>query len=99
MDISMPVMNGLEATKYLRQRIPAEKVLILTMQEKKEFTSQIIQSGAQGYVPKTTSPTELVRAIESIHRGETFFGSQVSNAFLKDYVEKAGQVEAQQRPA
>jgi DNA-binding NarL/FixJ family response regulator len=91
MDITMPIMNGLEATRHLRRSLPEVKVLILTVHEKREFTSQIIESGARGYVSKNTSPSELVRAIEAVHRGDTFFSPTITEAFLKDYVENAGQ--------
>jgi two-component system, NarL family, nitrate/nitrite response regulator NarL len=90
MDITMPVMNGLEATRHLRKTTPDAKVLVLTMHEKREFTSQIIESGARGYVPKNTSPNELVRAIETVHRGETFFSATVSEAFFEDYAANLG---------
>jgi DNA-binding NarL/FixJ family response regulator len=90
MDITMPLMNGLEATRHLRKTAPETKVLILTMHEKREFTSQIIESGARGYVSKNTSPTELVRAIQSVHEGDTFFSPSITEAFLKDYVDSAG---------
>jgi two-component system, NarL family, nitrate/nitrite response regulator NarL len=90
MDISMPVMNGLEATRFLRKAAPEAKVLILSMHEKREFTSQIIESGARGYISKNTSPSELVRAIESVHQGETFFSPNVAENFLRDFVEGAG---------
>jgi two-component system, NarL family, nitrate/nitrite response regulator NarL len=90
MDISMPVMNGLEATRHLGKTNPEVKVLVLTMHEKREFTSQIIDSGARGYVSKNTSPHELVRAIETVYQGETFFSPVVTEAFLKEYLENAG---------
>src|SRR5262245_18357668 len=80
MDISMPVMNGLEATRHLRKTAPAALVLILTMHEKREFTSQLIESGARGYVSKNTSPEELVQAIETVYRGETFFTPNITEA-------------------
>lgn len=90
MDITMPVMNGLEATRHLRKTLPEVKVLILTVHEKREFTTQIIESGARGYVSKNSSPSELMRAIESVHRGETVFTANMTEAFLKDYVDNAG---------
>jgi two-component system, NarL family, nitrate/nitrite response regulator NarL len=90
MDISMPVMNGLEATRFLRKAAPEAKVLILSMHEKREFTSQIIESGARGYISKNTSPSELVRAIESVCQGDTFFSPNIAESFLRDFVEGAG---------
>lgn len=90
MDITMPVMTGLEATRHLRKSCPDAKVLILTVHDKREFTSQIIESGARGYVSKNSSPTELLGAIKAIHNGETHFTASMSEAFLKSYVESAG---------
>jgi DNA-binding NarL/FixJ family response regulator len=93
MDISMPGMDGLEATKCLRAICPNSKVLILTVHEKKEFVREMIQSGARGYVRKNTSPVELVSAIERIHRGETFFMPDVAQAFFEEYVLSGGKLE------
>ena len=68
------------------------------MHEKREFTSQIIEAGARGYVSKNASPTELVKAIKAVHRGETFFTPTMTDAFLKDYVENAGKPKAVKSP-
>lgn len=92
MDISMPLMNGLEATRRLRKAHPEIKVLILTMHEKKEFIVQIIQVGACGYVRKNTSPAELFRAIELVNRGETFFSPDVKHLFLNEYLAHKGKI-------
>src|SRR5437016_11351352 len=70
MDLSMPGGNGLEATERLREVCPQARVLILTIQEQKEFASELIQSGAKGCLRKDTSPAELVSAIERVHKGE-----------------------------
>jgi two-component system, NarL family, nitrate/nitrite response regulator NarL len=93
MDISMPQMNGLEATRQLRQQLPHIRILVLTMHEKREFTTQIIQSGACGYVSKNSSPAELIRAIETVYRGETYFSSLMAGAFIRSYVENAGKLD------
>jgi DNA-binding NarL/FixJ family response regulator len=98
MDISMPLMNGLDATRHLRKSCPEAKVLILTVHEKREFTSQIIEAGARGYVSKNSSPTELVRAIKAVHSGDTFFTPVMTDAFLKDYVANAGRPKALKSP-
>jgi two-component system, NarL family, response regulator NreC len=93
MDVTMPGMNGLEATKCLKAVCPQCHVLIFTVHEKREFVREMIQSGARGYIRKNTSPMELVSAIERIHRGETFFMPDVAQAFFDDYVLNGGRVE------
>src|SRR2546426_12001237 len=98
MDISMPRMNGIEATRRLRQLAPETKVLILTMHQKREFTIQIARSGARGCVLKSTSPAELVRAIESVERGETYFTTDISNVFLTEFVQAQGDLDNSDEP-
>jgi DNA-binding NarL/FixJ family response regulator len=93
MDISMPGMNGLEATKCLRAICPQTKVLILTVHEKKEFIREMIQAGARGYVRKNSPPSELVTAIESVYRGEVYFMPDVAQAFFREYVLNAGRMD------
>jgi two-component system nitrate/nitrite response regulator NarL len=88
MDISMPGMGGLEATQRLRTSLPEIKILVFTMHDNKEYVLEIIRSGASGYVLKDTSTLELVRAIETVHRGGTFFSSKVSKLLLDQYIQK-----------
>ena len=90
MDIDMPNMNGLEATKLLREEFPDTRVLILSIHTNKEYVLQIIRSGAQGYVLKDASPADLVRAIESVDSGEPFFSPDISQIVLNQYLEEAG---------
>jgi DNA-binding NarL/FixJ family response regulator len=93
MDFTMPGMSGLEATTCLRTVCPETKVLILTVHEKAEFVREMIQSGARGYIRKSTSPTEFVSAIETVHRGELFFKPEVAQAFFNEYVLNDGKME------
>jgi two-component system nitrate/nitrite response regulator NarL len=86
MDIDMPHMNGLAVTEALRKELPAVKVLILSMHSNTEYVLRIIQSGARGYVLKEASPEELVKAIETVESGESFFSSDVARAALNQYV-------------
>lgn len=85
MDVSMPVMNGLEATKEMKLRFPQYRVLILSMHENREYILQLIQSGAAGYVLKDVSSEELVKAIEVVHQGGTYFSAKASNALVKQF--------------
>ena len=83
MDITMPQMNGLEATSHLRKEVPGTKVLILTMHDSKEYISQMIRMGARGYLLKDGSPAELVRAIKAVHAGEVVFAASVSKVLAE----------------
>jgi len=87
MDVSMPVMDGLEATARLRQANPNVRVLILTMHDDRDILGQIVHSGARGYVRKNAAPTELIHAIETLHRGEVFFTADAAQALIADYAQ------------
>ena len=82
MDISMPVMNGLEATAVLRKEAPEVRVILLTMHDDKEYVAQFVKSGAHGYIVKTGPPDEILSAIEAVHRGGAFFSPSISQAIL-----------------
>lgn len=90
MDVEMPRMSGLEATKLIRKDFPKTKVLILSIHSSKQNVLQIIQSGAQGYVLKDASLAELVRAIESVHKGEAFFSPNISQIVLSQFLVESG---------
>lgn len=82
MDISMPVMNGFEATERLRAEQPDVRVLILTMHESREYILKLIQCGAAGYVLKDVSASELVNAIKTVYSGATYFSAGVSQSLF-----------------
>ena len=92
MDITMPQMNGLEATGVMRKQAPLAKILILTMHNSKEYIAQMIRAGARGYLLKDGSPAELVRAIKSVHSGEVFFAPSVSRVIVDQLVDGGGRV-------
>ena len=93
MDIDMPNMNGLDATKSIRAELPDTKVLILSVHTNKHYVLQIIQSGAQGYVLKDTQPAELAKAIEAIDNGQPFFSPDISQIVLNQYLAEANEDE------
>jgi DNA-binding NarL/FixJ family response regulator len=80
MDISMPIMDGLEATGLLRQRFPSLKVLILSTVESLESCVRALGSGARGYVLKKWSAEEVVPAIRTIMEGRRYLGTGVSSS-------------------
>jgi DNA-binding NarL/FixJ family response regulator len=69
MDIQMPLMDGVEATKQICDRFPDTKVLILTVDDTEDYVSQALKYGASGYILKNTSPEELSFAIQAVYRG------------------------------
>jgi DNA-binding NarL/FixJ family response regulator len=69
MDIQMPLMDGVEATKQICDRFPETKILILTVDDTEEYVSQALKYGASGYILKNTSPEELAFAIQAVYRG------------------------------
>lgn len=82
MDVSMPVMNGLEATRELRLCSPETRVLILSMHDNREYMVELMQSGARGYILKDVSATEMVKAIETVCQGGTFFSASASSTLF-----------------
>ncbi len=82
MDITMPKLSGLVATREIKRRNPAIKVLVLTMHESESYLYQMLRAGADGYVPKKVADTELMAAIRATHKGEYFIHSSMTTGFV-----------------
>jgi two-component system response regulator NreC len=89
MDISMPSLNGIEATRRIKKNFPNTKVLILTMHETEEYIFQLLRVGASGYVVKMAAPAELISAIHAVHRGHSFLSPSISKKVINEYRRKA----------
>lgn len=85
MDIAMPNLNGLEATRQIKRRFPYVKVVILTMHENPQYLTQIVKAGATGAVLKRSAGTELVTAVKAAAHGESFFSPTIASMLLDDY--------------
>ena len=79
LDISMPILRGLEATREIKQIYPHIKILLLTMHKKKEFIQQAMAAGADGYLLKEDADTELLKAVKTIREGSKFISSLLSS--------------------
>lgn len=77
MDISMPGLNGIEAARLIRERLPAVKVLVLSMHHSTEHIYRALQAGAQGYLLKESAGSEVVTAVRAVMKGNRFFGKGV----------------------
>ena len=86
MDINMPNLNGLEATRQIKKMYPTINVLVLTMYTNEEYIYQVLQSGASGYLVKQSAPGELLSAIEAAHRGDTFLSPAISQKIVDGYL-------------
>lgn len=78
MDLSMPGLGGLEVTTRLRALLPAVKVLILSVHDHQEYVLGAVRAGAQGYLRKDTSPSELREGLRAVARGESYFSPPVA---------------------
>jgi len=82
MDISMPVMGGMEATRCLKAELPDSRVLILSMHDDQEYIVKLMQAGAYGYVLKDVSSAELIKAIEAVYQGSSYFSAGASRSLF-----------------
>jgi len=88
MDLAMPVMGGLEATRRLRRDFPGVKVLALTQYDDSEYVIPIIEAGASGFVTKMSAFSELAAAIEAAYKGESYLSSTAATALVEEYQQK-----------
>ena len=87
-DVSMPGLNGLEATRQMLRHDAASKVLILTMHESDPLIREVLDAGARGYLLKSDASRDLVTAVEAIRRNKTYFTARVAQIVLDGYLDK-----------
>ncbi len=84
MDITMPGLTGIEATREIKERYPSVKILVLTMHEDTDYLRQVISAGAEGFIPKKAADTELLAAIRATHQGEHFLHPSMTSALIDE---------------
>jgi DNA-binding NarL/FixJ family response regulator len=85
MDVNMPGMDGIEATKKITAIYPGVKILMLTMYNKHEFIAELMNAGASGYLLKNTGKKELIEAINTVYAGKIYYSSDVTETILQNF--------------
>jgi two-component system, NarL family, response regulator NreC len=88
LDIGMPMLNGIEATKQIIRRLPNCGILILSMHADEAYVTQALRAGAKGYLLKDSAGTDLIRAVTAVATGKSFFSPAVAKVMLDDYVQR-----------
>lgn len=88
MDLKMPLLDGVESTKLIRQKYQHIKVLVITMYDSDKFIIHLMESGANGYLLKNAVPAEIIKAIYTVHENGYYFNDLVNKALLKKLVTK-----------
>jgi DNA-binding NarL/FixJ family response regulator len=89
MDITMPLLNGVEATRQIKSQHPEVQVLGLTRHENEEYIYQLLRAGASGYVVKQAAPAELVEAIRAVFEGDTYLSPSINPSMVEEYIRQA----------
>jgi DNA-binding NarL/FixJ family response regulator len=87
-DISMPELNGIQATERIKRECPEVKVLALTVHPEKGYLDQLLRVGVSGYVLKLSAADELIEAIRSVANGETYVDRELASRITTDYLRK-----------
>ena len=85
MDLAMPVMTGLEATRRIRKEFPETKIIALTQYDDSEYVVPVIGAGAHGFVTKMAAFSELVSAVRAVHNGDSFLSPSAATALVQEY--------------
>ncbi len=88
-DVSMPDLNGIEATRKIRAAHPGIKVIGLSMHADRRYVVEMLRSGALGYILKESAFDELVQAIHSVSKGQTYLSARLADIIIKDYIKEA----------
>lgn len=95
MDIAMPGMTGLDATRLIKQSNPEVQVLALTVHESEEYFFRLLSAGGSGYVLKGAGSADLIAAVQAVARGDVFLSPSVAKKLVSDYLTRVGSGEEQ----
>jgi len=98
LDISMPKLDGIAATKILRRKHPDLKIVVLTVHEDEEYAYQILSAGANGYLLKNAGKKEIFNAIDAVRAGERFFSPGISQLIVEGFIKRAEHTSNEEQP-
>ncbi|MBT3252050.1 MAG: response regulator transcription factor [Candidatus Marinimicrobia bacterium] len=93
-DISMPELNGIEATEVIHKEFPKMKIIALSMHSEKHVILRVLRAGANGYLLKDSAFLELVKAIRSVLKGEIYLSSKITDMVVNEYIKKISENES-----
>jgi DNA-binding NarL/FixJ family response regulator len=96
MDVAMPDLNGIEATKQILQEAPEVRVIALSMHKDRTFVSRMLQAGAKGYLLKDTAFEEIARAVNEVMAGRIFLDPPIAEMVIEDYARKMKRFDAEE---
>jgi two-component system response regulator NreC len=88
LDVAMPLLNGVEATRQIVKHVPCVRVLVLSMHADEAYVTQILKAGAAGYLLKDSADVDLLQAVTAISEGKSFFSPAIARLMLDDYVKQ-----------
>jgi len=88
MDLNLPVLNGVEATRILHTELPATRILILSMHAEKHFIKEALEAGATGYLFKDCTYNQLTEAINAVYQGNKYLSAKITEVLIDDYLNK-----------
>ena len=90
-DVAMPLLNGIEATRQITKRAPQTKVLVLSMYSDEAYVTQMLKAGAKGYLLKDSADVDLLQAVQAVSQGKSFFSPAVARLMSDDYARQRGE--------
>lgn len=88
MDVSMPLLNGVEATREIKKVLPGIKIIALTMHSDNYYIKAMLEAGASGYIFKNSNHNQLIEAISTVYKGKKYLSDEITEILIKGYLKK-----------
>jgi two-component system response regulator NreC len=86
LDVAMPLLNGIEAVRQIARKVPATRMLVLSMHADEAYVTQMLRAGAAGYLLKDSADVDLLQAVDAVSAGKSFFSPAIARVIADDYV-------------